>query len=128
MQIIEWNIAAAWLGIAGGVLSGAVMGIFFHKENWCGGYNSWQRRLIRLGHISFFGIAAMNLAFAGTAVYIQLPLTITSTAGVSFLLTQVLMPLCCFLAAWKKPLRHLFPLPVISFSIGVIATLYGIYN
>jgi hypothetical protein len=33
------------------------------------------------------------------------------------------MPLCCFLAAWKQPLRHLFPIPVISVSAGILLTL-----
>jgi hypothetical protein len=33
----------------------------------------------------------------------------------------VLMPLVCYLAAWKKPLRHLFPLPVLSLLGATLA-------
>src|SRR4051812_205671 len=51
----DLNIAAAWIGILCGVLGGAVVGLFFHRDEWLGGYGSWRRRLARLGHISFFG-------------------------------------------------------------------------
>jgi hypothetical protein len=34
------------------------------------------------------------------------------------------MPLVCYLAAWKKPLRHLFPVPVLSL-LGAVAALIG---
>ena len=40
-----------------------VLGLFFHRENWLGGYASLKRRMYRLGHISFFGLGAVNLLF-----------------------------------------------------------------
>ncbi len=57
------NLTAAWLGILAGLLTGTAIGLFFHDETWMGGYGSWRRRMIRLGHISFFGTAFLNLAF-----------------------------------------------------------------
>jgi hypothetical protein len=33
------------------------------------------------------------------------------------------MPLCCFLCAWRKPFRHLFPIPVTGVLAGIIAVL-----
>ena len=57
------NLYAAWIGILLGAIMGAVQGMFFHKESWLGGYGTWARRMTRLGHISFFGIAFINLAF-----------------------------------------------------------------
>jgi len=35
------------------------------------------------------------------------------------------MPACCFLAAWRKPLRHLFPIPVLAVAVGVLSILIG---
>ena len=64
MQI---NIIAAWIGFLAGCLSGAIPGLFFHKKDWVGGYSSWARRLIRLAHISFFGIGLLNISLAFTA-------------------------------------------------------------
>jgi hypothetical protein len=33
------------------------------------------------------------------------------------------MPTVCFLTAWKKSFRHLFPLPVILVAIGIAITI-----
>ena len=38
------NLYAAWAGILLGIVAGAVQGMFFHGENWLGGYTSWPRR------------------------------------------------------------------------------------
>ena len=119
------NLIAGWLGMLAGVLSGAVLGLFFHREDWMGGYSSYRRRLARLGHIALFGLGFLNLIFAATAA--QLPLTGRSltTASSTLILGAATMPLCCFLSAWRKPLRHLFPIPVLSITTGLLAILIG---
>lgn len=111
--MITLNLWAAWIGIIAGMLSGAALGLFFHEESWLGGYGSWPRRLLRLGHISFFGVAFLNLAFSVT---VRLAGEVPGQRVVSWLLVAgaVLMPTVCVLAAWKKPLRHLFFLPVLA--------------
>ena len=58
------NLFAAWVGILLGFIAGAVPGLFFDRESWLGGYGSWRRRLIRLAHISFFGLGFINLGYA----------------------------------------------------------------
>ena len=58
------NLLAAWIGFSLGCLAGAIPGLFFHRDDWLGGYASWQRRMIRLAHIAFFGIGFLNLGFA----------------------------------------------------------------
>ena len=52
------NLLAAWVGCLCGILAGIIPGLMFRRETWMGGYASWPRRLTRLGHISFFGIAS----------------------------------------------------------------------
>jgi hypothetical protein len=64
MQI---NLLASWIGMLLGFLSGLALGLFFHREDWLGGYGSFKRRLYRLAHISLFGLGAVNLAFYFTA-------------------------------------------------------------
>src|ERR1035437_8652833 len=61
------NIQVAWVGFLLGCLVGAIPGLFFHNSDWLGGYASWQRRMIRLAHIAFFGIGFLNLSFALTS-------------------------------------------------------------
>lgn len=119
------NLIAGWLGLLAGILSGAVLGIFFHREDWMGGYGSYHRRLARLGHIAFFGLGFLNLIFAATIT--QLPLTGKDLTIASWALITgaAAMPLCCFLSAWRKPLRHLFPIPVLCVTTGLLAILIG---
>ncbi len=118
----DLNVIAAWLGVLAGVLTGIALGLFFHRESWLGGYDSWPRRMLRLGHISLFGIAALNLGFALTIRRLgwQAP------AGACFALAaaNVLMPAVCFLAAWRRPMRQLFFLPVGCVLIAVVSLLW----
>jgi hypothetical protein len=118
--MLEINLWAAWVGILLGMVSGMIQGLFFDREDWLGGYNSWPRRLMRLGHISFFGIAFLNLAYANT-VWLLGPAHRVPLASMLLVAGAVLMPLVCYLAAWKKPLRHLFPLPVLSLLGATLA-------
>ena len=119
------HLHAAWLGIFLGFLAGGVLGLSFHKEQWLGGYGSWPRRMSRLGHISFFGLAFINLAYAVSLP--QFPeVDLPRYTSHLFLAGTVTMPLVCFLAAWEKKFRHLFFLPVSCLVTGAILTLKGV--
>jgi Na+/proline symporter len=107
----------------GGVVSGALIGLFFHREDWMGGYGSHRRRLVRLGHISFFGLGFLNVLFAFSHQAVGLEAAWAGLAGRALLVGAVTMPLCCFLSAWRKPLRHLFPVPVVAVLTGIVCTL-----
>lgn len=121
----QWNLWAGWTGILLGMASGAALGLFFHDEGWLGGYASWPRRMLRLGHVSFFGIAFLNLSFAAT-VYVAQPKAIPPAAPALLIASAALMPAVCVLAAWRKPLRHLFPIPALSLLAAAIFTLGGL--
>lgn len=115
----QLNISAAWIGILAGVLTGAGMGLMFQKDSWLGGYSTWRRRLVRLAHISFFGLGFINLAYGLTLGVLE---TTDQSLWPSRLLIlgAITMPLVCYLAAWRKPLRHLFLVPVLSLGVGII--------
>lgn len=125
MITADLHILVAWTSMLLGVLSGAVIGLNFHDDTWVGGYGSFRRRMLRLGHISFFGLGFLNLMFGLTLGAVPLPAAYAGVASTGFLLGAVTMPACCFLAAWKKPFRHLFPVPVISVAMGIIPILLG---
>ncbi|MGA2260117.1 MAG: hypothetical protein ABSH28_01640 [Acidobacteriota bacterium] len=112
------NIYAAWLGILLGIVAGAISGLFFHEEHWLGGYGSWTRRMIRLAHISFFGLGLLNLGLALTARALGLSDSI-GLASWLLLIGAVTMPLVCYLSAFIKPFRHLFFIPVLSVGAAV---------
>jgi len=119
------NVAAAWIGFLLGSLSGATLGLFFHRKDWLGGYTSWPRRMLRLGHISFFGIGLINLAFAASVTWIDPddPLIWPSRL---FIAALILMPATCFGAAFWKPTRHLFFLPVVSVVVGAAMVVHAV--
>ena len=119
------NLIGGWIGMLAGVLSGAISGLFFHQEGWLGGYAAYPRRMVRLGHISFFGLGFVNLLFAATVQQMSLRPAYMAVASDSLIVGAVAMPTCCFLAAWRKPLRHLFPIPVAAIATGIIAILIG---
>lgn len=106
------NLIAAWVGFLAGALCGATLGLFFHDEDWLGGYGSWRRRMLRLGHIAWFGLGLINIAYVASlrALAIAAP---NPWPGPLFIVALFTMPAVCYLAAWRKPLRHLFPIPVI---------------
>jgi len=111
------NFDGAWIAFVLGCIAGAVPGLYFYSSDWLGGYASWPRRMIRLAHISFFGLGGMNLGFALTAR----TLGITEHLEVPSLLllaSLVSMPLVCWLSAWRPQGRHLFFLPAGAALIG----------
>ena len=115
------NLLCAWLGILLGFLSGLGFGLFFHRENWLGGYGSFQRRMYRLAHISFFGIAMINFIFYLTAQQLVTPAT--QLASETFILGAIGMPFCCVLMAHFPRTRLLFSIPVVSLLLGCVLML-----
>lgn len=125
MDAAHFHFLVGWAAVLLGIVSGAITGLFFHAETWAGGYSSFRRRMLRLGHISFFGIGFLNFFFALTLSQITLTDASLRIASIGFMTAVVTMPACCYLSAWKKPFRHLFPIPVIGVFAGVLPIVFG---
>jgi hypothetical protein len=106
------NLLAAWIGIVVGLASGAALGLGFQRPDWLGGYAGFRRRLYRLGHISLFGLALLNLAFFFTAQILGLRGGAIDWASLGFLLGAVTMPLCCLIMAHWPGTHSWFVVPV----------------
>jgi hypothetical protein len=119
------NIYAAWAGFLLGCGAGAVPGLFFHREDWLGGYTSWPRRMIRLAHIAFFGIGFLNLAFGLTSKALDLE-TGLAVPSALLLVGAVTMPLVCYLSAWRPSFRHIFFVPALSVTLAIVLFLLAI--
>jgi hypothetical protein len=122
------SLEAGWVSILLGFVAGAVPGLSFWREDWLGGYGSWRRRMIRLAHISFFGLGFMNVLFALTALQLGLPSAAGPLTWSSRLLVagNVAMPATCYLAAWRLPFRHLFAVPVTCMVLGVAILVHAL--
>jgi hypothetical protein len=121
--VAQWNYFFGWLWVFAGLLAGAIIGLFFHDERWLGGYASWRRRMLRLGHIAFVGTGLLNLAFAFS-------LDRLSSGAIPRLVSPLLvfggvaMPLVCLLAAWRSAWRRVFFVPVTALVAAVALILY----
>lgn len=118
------NLVFAWLWICLGFASGLVLGCWFHREQWLGGYGSLKRRLYRLAHISLFGLGAVNLLFWLTCRHVGLPGPEAAIASWAYVVGGVTMPLCCLAMAHWPAARHLFAVPVLSLLTGGAITFW----
>lgn len=117
-----------------GVLSGAVLGVFFGREGFLGGYDAWRRRLVRLGHIAFFGTGMLCILMAGT---LERRPGAFAGEGVgswgealawAMVAGAAAMPACCGLAAWRKGLTPVFVLPVVLIGLAVTGVYVGLWS
>ena len=113
------NFYAGWELILAAFVSGAGIGLFFHRETFWGGYASFRRRIVRLGHIALAALGMINLLFAMTVPPTQ------RIASILLVVGAVSMPVVCFLSGWKPAFRNLFFVPVISLVVAVILILFG---
>ncbi len=117
-DVTQINLVIAWLWILLGFVSGMVLGMFFRGETWLGGYASFKRRMYRLGHISFFGLGAVNLLFCLTVKNFALTGEAIHYASLAFVVGAISMPLCCVVMAnWPKA-HMIFSIPVVSLLVG----------
>jgi hypothetical protein len=120
---IKLNLLFAWVWILLCFITGMVMGMFFHGENWLGGYGSFQRRMYRLGHISFFGLGVVNLCFFLTMKSLAATSEYAGAASWCFIIGGVTMPLSCLIMAHFPKAHAMFALPVLSLIAGAVFTL-----
>lgn len=118
------NWQAGWLMVIAAFVSGAAIGLGFHREEFLGGYHSFRRRLLRLGHIALAALGMINVIFA-LSPWPSAGHWTTRAASLCFVAGGVTMPAVCFLSAWRAPFRHFFALPVVALLLGAVLTYLG---
>lgn len=123
MNGMTLNLYAAWVGFLLGGVAGATTGLFFRGEDWLGGYGAWRRRMVRLGHVAFFGIGFLNLALALTADVLGIAAD-ARLSGWLLIIGALTMPLVCYLSAYREGFRHLFFVPAGAVIVGIASFLW----
>ncbi len=119
-------LMAGWGGILAGVVAGSIIGLHFHKPNWAGGYASFRRRMLRLGHIAFIGLGSITI-MGGLTLKVAGETAPYAALSTGFLIAGMLaMPTCCFLSAARESFRVLFPLPVLCALLGIVFLLLSV--
>jgi hypothetical protein len=116
------NWFAGWSLILAAFATGAVIGLCFHREDFWGGYGSFRRRIVRLGHIALAALGVLNLLYAFSP-WPDPARWNAAPAGALWIVGGVAMPVVCFLSGWKKPFRHAFFVPVAALSAAAVLTL-----
>jgi hypothetical protein len=119
---LNWN--AGWGLILSAFVTGAVLGLFFQRDDFLGGYGSFRRRLFRLGHIALAALGMLNVLFALGPAPTSPPWS-DQAAALGFLIGGISMPLVCFLSGWRADFRFLFVVPVVALLLAVLCTLRG---
>ena len=112
------NFSAGWWLILAAFATGAGIGLGFHREDFLGGYGSFRRRLVRLGHIALAALGGLNVLYGLS------PVPAGALPGWFLLAGGIAMPTVCFLSAWKPAFRHLFFIPVVLLVSGVGLIIY----
>jgi hypothetical protein len=118
------NFYAGWAMVLAAFVTGAGIGLFFHRDEFWGGYASFRRRIVRLGHVALAALGMMNVLYA------LCPWPVVGTwqergASLAFIAGGVAMPAVCFLAGWRAGARALFFVPVGLLILAVVLTLCG---
>lgn len=121
-HLLNWY--AGWLLVLSAFVTGAALGLFFHRDEFWGGYNSFRRRIVRLGHIALAALGMMNVLYS-LSPWPASGVWEGDAASVCFVVGGISMPGVCFLSGWRKPMRHLFIIPVASLILAVVWTLQG---
>jgi hypothetical protein len=111
-----------WASILCGFASGATIGVHFHREDFLGGYASFRRRILRLGHIALVGLGVLNVLYSLSAAGSE-PSLRSTVAAASWVVGGMTMPAVCFLSAWRPGLRGLFFIPVVTLALAAALTL-----
>jgi hypothetical protein len=125
VEPVQFNLLVGWSSMIAGALSGAAIGLRFHEEAWMGGYASFRRRMVRLGHIAFFGLGIINVLFAVTLAVMPVAPLFALIGSIGFTIAVATMSACCFLTAWRPSFKALFPIPVAGVLIGISALIAG---
>src|SRR5438552_3296148 len=105
-------------------VTGAGIGLFFHRADFLGGYDAFRRRILRLGHIALAALGMLNVIFS-LSPWPAAGMPAAHAASLGFIVGGIAMPAVCFLTAWRESFRHLFFIPVLALMIGVVGTLLG---
>lgn len=130
-RVGEGNRLVAWASIAAGAATGLVMGLWSFDgpmpvPEWIGDYETTARRLIRLGHIAFFGLGILNLLLARELPRLLLKESLVRTAARCMNFGNVFLPITLFAAGAYHPLKYLLPFPAVSVFVALGIVAYGV--
>lgn len=121
-HVLNWYVG--WALLLSAFVTGSIIGWFFQRDDFLGGYMSFRRRLIRLGHVAQAALGIVNVLY-GLSPWPQESTSQARAASLAFLTGGITMPVVCFLTGWKKSFYRFFFVPVAALILAVLLTLWG---
>jgi len=120
----EFNRVVAWLSLAAGAGTGLIMGLWsfdgpLATPAWIGDYADTPRRLLRLGHIAFFGLGILNLLLVHSLPTFPMGRRARRAVLGCMNFGNVFLPLTLIAAAAFPPFKYLMPLPALSVFVAL---------
>jgi hypothetical protein len=122
VHLANWYFG--WSTLLAAFLTGIPLGLAFHREDFWGGYASFRRRVVRLGHVALAALGMVNLLFA-LSPWPSRGSSLGTPASVAFIIGGATMPIVCFLTGWRPGFRRWFFIPVTTLIVAVVLTLLG---
>ena len=113
------NRAVGWTSLALGAATGLVIGLWsfggpIAVPAWIGDYGDAPRRLLRLGHIAFFGLGIINILMARELPGLAVGETVRRHALDAMNFGNVALPAALIGAALHPALIWLLPVPALA--------------
>jgi len=126
----KWNRLIGWTSTAVGAATGLILGLWSFDgpvavPAWLGEYGDTSRRLVRLGHIAWFGLGILNILLARELPALALTARTQRIASLAMNLGNVFLPLTLFAAAIYQPLKYLMPWPALSVLVALVLAARG---
>lgn len=129
-RLTALNRSIALTSMVLGALSGMLMGLWSFDgpvaaPDAIGDYGDLSRRLLRLGHIAFFGLAFLNLILARQVP--ALPLGVKAMRGALGCMNfgNLALPAALFAAALWEPLKYLTAPPAFAVTLALCIAAWG---
>lgn len=129
-RLTALNRSIALTSLALGALSGMLIGLWSFGgpapvPDAIGDYGDLSRRLLRLGHIAFFGLAFLNLILARQLPALPLgPKAIRGALGcMNF--GNVTLPAALIAAAFFEPVKYLTAPPAFAVALALCIAAWG---
>lgn len=128
LTVLSRSIALTSMAL--GALSGMLMGLWSFggpapTPEALGDYGELSRRLLRLGHIAFFGLAFLNLILARQIP--SLPLGVKAMRGALGCMNfgNLALPTALIAAALWEPLKYLTAPPAFAVTLALCIAAWG---
>lgn len=131
LPLWEWNRRVGWISACVGIATGLIMGLWsfdgpFSVPGWLGEYDQTSRRLARLGHIAFLGLAIFNLLLSRELQRLTLGVIGQRIASLAMNFGNIFLPLTLFAAAIYRPMKYLMSIPALAVFLAFAVTACGV--